>query len=70
MREKIEVEIARYNKFRMGVLGAKKKDHATTIDIRIYAKYLLKDGTITEKRELWSCLKSDLVLMDRKITRR
>ena len=68
MREKIEEEIARYNKFRMGVLGAKKKDRATSIDIRTYAKYLLKDGTITEKRELLSCLKSQLVLKDRTIT--
>lgn len=67
MREKIEEEITRYNKFRMGVLGAKKKDKATVIDIRTYAKYLLKDGTITEKRELLSCLKSQLVLKDREI---
>lgn len=68
MREKIEEEIARYNKFRTGVLGAKKKDRATAIDIRTYAKYLLKDGTITEKRELLSCLKSGLVLKDREVT--
>lgn len=68
MREKIEEEIARYNKFRMGVLGAKKKDRTAAIDIRTYAKYLLKDGTITEKRELLSCLKSGLVLKDRTLT--
>lgn len=67
-REKIEEEIVRYNKFRMGVLGAKKKDRATDIDVRAYAKYLLKDGAITEKRELLSCLKSQLVLKDRKVT--
>ncbi len=67
MREKIEEEIVRYNKFRMGVLGAKKKDRIAAIDIRTYAKYLLKDGTITEKRELLSCLKSGLVLKDRSI---
>lgn len=67
MREKIEEEIVRYNKFRMGVLGAKKKDRAPDIDIRTYAKYLLKDGTITEKRELLSCLKSGLVLKNRQI---
>ncbi len=67
MREKIEEEIVRYNKFRMGVLGAKKKDRAPDIDIRTYAKYLLKDGTITEKRELLSCLKSQLILKDREV---
>ena len=67
MRSKIEGEVARYNKFRMGVLGAKKKERGGEIDTRTYAKYLLKEGTVTEKRELLSCLKSQLVLKDRKI---
>jgi hypothetical protein len=67
MRGKIEEEIARYNKFRIGVLGAKKKDRATAIDVRTYAKYLLKDGTITEKRELLACLKSSLILTNRTV---
>ena len=67
MRSRIEDEIARYNKFRVGVLGAKKKDRGTGIDVRTYAKYLLKEGTIAEKRELLSCLKSQLVLKDRAV---
>ncbi|MDE2078939.1 MAG: recombinase family protein [Patescibacteria group bacterium] len=67
MREKIEAEVARYNKFRVGVLGAKKKERGDEIDVRTYAKYLLKEGTVTEKRELLSCLKSQLVLKDRKV---
>lgn len=70
MREKIENEVARYNKFRMGVLGAKKKERGQEIDLRTYAKYLLKEGTVTEKRELLSCLKSQLVLKDRKVSLR
>jgi len=65
MREKIEEEVAQYNKFRLGVLGTKKKERGLEIDVRTYAKYLLKDGTITEKRELLSCLKSRLVLRDK-----
>jgi site-specific DNA recombinase len=68
MRGKIEDEFARYNKFRIGVLGAKKKEHNVLVDVRAYAKYLLKEGTITEKRELLSCLKSKLILKDRKIS--
>ncbi|MHB8660701.1 MAG: hypothetical protein ACYC75_02045 [Minisyncoccota bacterium] len=42
--------------------------NAADIDVRIYAKYLLKEGTIMEKSEMFSCLKSKLVLEDRKIT--
>jgi site-specific DNA recombinase len=67
MKGKIEEELTRYNRFRMGVLGA-KKERATDIDIRNYAKYLLQDGTPSEKRELLSCLTSTLVLKDKKIT--
>ena len=67
MKAKIEEELTRYNKFRMGVLGAKKKERNTDIDIRNYAKYLLRDGTMLEKRELLGCFKSKLMLKDKKI---
>ncbi len=68
MRGKIEEEIARYNRFQVGVLGVKSKDRKADVDTRNYAKYLLKEGTITEKRELLSCLKSQLVLKDKKVS--
>lgn len=67
MKDKIRDEISRYNKFRLGVLGAKKKERGLEIDVWTYAKYLLKDGSITEKRELLSCLKSRLVLREKRI---
>lgn len=68
MKEKIREEISRYNSFRMGVLGVKTKERGSDIDVRNYAKYLLRDGTLTEKRELLACLKSKLVLKDRKVS--
>ena len=37
------------------------------VDIRNYAKYILNEGTILEKRELLSCLKSKLILENRKL---
>lgn len=67
IKTKIEQEISRFNKFRIGVLGQKNKLHTTEIDIRNYAKYLLREGTIYEKRELLSFLKSKLLLKDKKI---
>ncbi len=67
MKEKICEEISRYNRFRIGVLGMKTKERNADIDPRDYAKYLLREGTITEKREMLACLKSRLVLKDRKI---
>jgi len=69
IKEKIELELERYNKFRYGVLGLKKEEEEKqkNIDIKNYAKYILKNGNIYEKRDLLSCLRSRLVLKDRKI---
>ncbi|MCK5332453.1 recombinase family protein [Candidatus Parcubacteria bacterium] len=69
MKRKIELEIERYNKFRFGVLGMdkKEKNQQKDVDIRNYAKYILKEGNVYEKRELLECLKSKLVLNDKKL---
>ena len=67
IKSKIEKEIMRFDKFRIGVLGDKKENTNIDVDTLNYAKYLLKEGTIFEKRELLSCLKSKLVLKDREI---
>jgi hypothetical protein len=68
VKSRIEQEITRFNKFRIGVLGHKKENNNIDVDIRNYAKYLLKEGTLVEKRELLSFLKSKLILKDKKIT--
>jgi len=66
---KLEEEINRFNKFQNTVL---KKDNKDTIDIEInirtYAKYLFKEGSITEKRELLANLRSRLMYKNKKIT--
>jgi len=67
VKDKIELEIARFNKFRIGVLGHKKESRNSEVDIKNYAKYLLAEGTIYEKRELLAFLKSKLTLKDKKI---
>jgi hypothetical protein len=63
MKHKLEEEIERFHKFQNTVLKAKTGEQrpVSTIDIRTYAKYLLKEGSITEKRELLANLKSRLV---------
>jgi len=68
VKSRIEQEIARFNKFRIGVLGHKKETHDSDIDVRNYTKYLLREGTLIEKRELLYFLKSKLVLKDKKVT--
>ncbi len=67
IRTRIEDEIKRFNKFRSGVLGHKQDKIEVDVDVRNYAKYLLKDGTLIEKRELLSCMKSKLIIKEKKI---
>lgn len=69
MREIIEKKVERYYKFRHAILGISENEKAKQkeIDIRNYAKYILKDGDIFEKRELLSCLKTKLILKNKKV---
>jgi site-specific DNA recombinase len=69
MRQKLENEIARFNIFQRSVLGStdKIKDTEDT-DIRNYAKYILKEGAVSEKRELLGNLRSRIVYKDKKLT--
>jgi len=68
MKEKIKKEVERYKKFRHGVLGIEDKEKPQNkISPKDYAKYLLKEGSIIEKRELLSNLKSRLILRNKKV---
>ena|SRR3989344_3500373 len=65
---KFEQEVVRYNKFRRNVLGAQEKSEAEDIDIKTYAKYLLKEGSVIEKRELLSSFRSKLILKNKMVS--
>lgn len=65
---KFEQEVVRYNKFRRNVLGAQEKSGADDINLKTYAKYLLKEGGIIEKRELLGCLKSKIILKNKVVS--
>lgn len=69
IKEKIENEIDRYYKFKTSVLGESdtKKNKQKDLDIKNYAKYILKEGSVYEKRDLLSNLRSKLILKDKKL---
>lgn len=68
IREKLREEIARHKKFQVGLLGTKEKTiKVSDVDTRNYAKYILRDGMLVEKRELLGCLKSKIKLKNREI---
>lgn len=70
MKEKIKAELEQHQRFNESVLGRKttEKIKAKEVDIRNYAKYILRERNIWEKRELLSHLRSRLFLNERKIT--
>lgn len=68
IREKIINEVERVKKFQQGVLGIKKNIVVKDIDIRNYAKYILREGADVEKRELLGCLKSKIQLKQKAIS--
>ncbi|HBM46187.1 MAG: Recombinase [Parcubacteria group bacterium GW2011_GWF2_38_76] len=69
MRQKLEDEIARFNIFQRSVLGATEKiKNNQDTDIRNFAKYILKEGTVGEKRELLANLRSRIIYKDKGLT--
>lgn len=68
MRDKIKEDVQRIKKFQQSVLGLKQEIQVNDIDIRDYAKFILKDGTIEEKRELLGNLKEKIILNKKKIS--
>lgn len=67
IKEKIKLDIEKFMKLQKFMLGTKEKISIDTIDIRGYAKYVLREGTDLEKRELLGCLKSKISLREKKI---
>lgn len=70
MKIKLEDEIRRFNKLQKIVNGRSGKElvEEDDVNIRQYAKYLLKDGSTSDKRELLANLRSRLNYKDKKIT--
>lgn len=64
MKEKIKNAIQSHNEFQESVLGRRTKEKITIkeIDIRNYAKHILRNRPIYEKRELLQNLRSKLML--------
>ncbi len=66
MKKKLEAEIERHKKFHSGIMGKTEENYsAKDADIRNYAKYLLIDGSIFEKRDLLLCLKSKIQITNK-----
>lgn len=69
IKNKLEKEIERYSEFRNKVLELtdEEKNTKKNLDVRSYMKYLLKEGTIQEKRDLMQSFTSKLILINKRV---
>ncbi len=67
IKEKIKAKVEEIKKFNHMILGNNEKILIADIDIKNYAKYILREGKDIEKRELLGCLKSKISLKDKTI---
>lgn len=70
LKHKLQEEVARYTLFQTGVLGVnlEKAKKQKDISIKTFAKHMLKHGTMMQKREILSCIKSRILLKDKTLT--
>jgi site-specific DNA recombinase len=68
IKERLAKEVSRFKKFQRSLLGKSERIVIEDIDIRNYAKYLLKEGSIFEKRELLRNIKSKIIFKEKTIS--
>ena len=63
MRRNLEIEIERHKKFHSNIMGKPEEEYsAKDVDIRNYAKYLLREGSVFERRALLGAMKSKVLI--------
>lgn len=67
VRKRLKEEVERYYKFQNMLGREKDKVQIMDVDMKNYAKYILQEGSIFEKRELLTNLKNRIVLKDKMI---
>ena len=67
INSKIKEDIKRFKKFQRMFLGTKSEIDISTLDIKNYMKFSLKEGSVSEKREIIGCIKNKVFLKNKSI---
>ena len=67
IKKKVESEVIRYKKFHKMLLGEVSDTVVTDIDVKEYVKFLLKEGNLEEKREILTCINSNILFKGKDI---
>ncbi len=65
--QKIEDEIKRFKKLQGMFLNTGSTSSIKTVDIRGYVKFILKEGSVIEKRMILDCFKSEIIMKNKSI---
>ena len=70
LKAKLEEEIKRFSRFERLFRDGTSVPEGTTeeMDVRAYMKYLLREGSVSEKRELLGNLRSRLIYINKTIS--
>jgi hypothetical protein len=63
--KKFKEEMDRYRNFRRMVLDANSDEETKDVDAKTYARYVLKEGNIMEKRELMGLIRTRFTVKDK-----
>jgi len=64
---KIKEEVTRQKRFQSSLLGKRTNTKVSDIDTKNYVKFLLKEGTLEEKREILGCFRSQISLKEKNV---
>ncbi len=68
LTEKLNIEIKKFKKLQAMFLDIENTVEVQKVDLRNYLKFILKDGTILERRSILDCIKNSLVLKNAVLT--
>jgi len=67
LKERLKEELERFNKFQ-NIMGIKNDTKPQKIQLKTFVKYILQEGSTTEKRELLSNMRSKLLMTKEGLT--
>lgn len=65
LTQKLNQEIQKFKRLQAMFLGKEKTEEIEKVDLRDYIKFVLKEGTILEKRMILDCVVCDIQLVDK-----
>ena len=67
LNAKLKAEIQKFKKLQAMFLGRENTEKIESVDLKDYAKFVLREGSILEQRSVIGCVSSELVLKSRNV---